>query len=416
MTLSRNIHLGHVGLLSGKWNRSSLVGSELRGKILGVVGLGRIGREVTKRAIGLEMNIIGYDPFVSQDIFDEETVKIVELDELTEKSDYITLHVPLIDSTRNLFDAKRLSKMKSSARIINVARGGIINESDLANSLNKSIIAGAAIDVFENEHLEANHPLITAKNALITPHLGASTHEASEGVSTGICKQIRDFFVEEKLSNPLNMPINDMAELRKIAPLLDLSKILGMVASQLIDTAVKSISIECFGNIVDSKAISLSYLIGLLQRITDTRLNFVNAAVIAEERGITFSHSLNTESISFANMICASITTQNSTMVLSGSVFGTNHFRIVNVLGYSLDFKPEGNMLFVQNKDIPGVIGKVGSLLSDAKVNIGEFLLGRSDEGDMAYSVIKIDDHLQSDLLAQLIQMDEILSAKQVVI
>ena len=190
LALSRNIHLGHAGLLNGEWNRSNLVGTEIRGKILGIIGLGRIGKEVIKRTIGMEMEILGYDPFVNQDTFNEEDVKLVELDELTEKSDYITLHVPLIESTKNLFDMDRLLMMKPSARIINVARGGIVNEIDLANALNKGIISGAAIDVFENEPLVGKHPLIKAKNILITPHLGASTHEASEGVSTGICRQV----------------------------------------------------------------------------------------------------------------------------------------------------------------------------------------------------------------------------------
>jgi len=383
---------------------------------LGVVGLGRIGREVIKRAIGLEMKILGYDPFVSQDIFDEEIIKIVELDDLTEKSDYVTLHVPLLDSTKNYFDADRLTKMKPSSRIVNVARGGIINESDLANALNDGIIAGAAIDVFVNEPLEKDHPLITARNVLITPHLGASTYEASEGVSTGICRQVRDFLVEEKLSNPLNMPIKDMAELRQIAPLLDLAKILGKICSQMAESPIKSISIECYGNIEDSKPISLSYLIGLLQNMTDTRLNFVNAAVIAKERGISFSHSLNTESISFSNMIRVCLTTQEEDMLLGGSVFGEDHFRIVNILGYELDFRPEGNMIFVRNKDVPGVIGKVGLLLSEANVNIGEYLLGRSEKSEMAYSVIKVDDQVTSDLLDQLTHMDEILSAQQVIL
>ena len=256
MALSRNIHTGHVGLLSGEWVRKKLIGSELRGKTLGIVGLGRIGKEVIKRAIGLEMNILGYDPFVSNDVFDEEIVNIIGLDELTEVSDYITVHVPLLDSTKNLFDLARLSTMKPSSRIINVARGGIINEIDLANALNKGIISGAAIDVFENEPLEVDHPLIKAKNILLTPHLGASTHEASEGVSTGICRQVRDFILEEKLSNPLNMPIKDMAELRQITPLLDLAKILGKIGAQLIESPIKSISIKCYGNIEDSKPIS----------------------------------------------------------------------------------------------------------------------------------------------------------------
>jgi len=413
MALSRNIHLGHLGMLAGKWNRSNLVGSELHGKILGVVGLGRIGREVIKRAIGLEMNILGYDPFVGQDLFDEEQVTIVDLDELTEKSDYITLHVPFLDTTKYLFDAQRLSMMKDSARIINVARGGIINESDLAHALNEGVIAGAAIDVFENEPLDKNHPLILSKNILLTPHLGASTLEASEGVSSGICRQVRDYLLEGKLSNPLNMPIQDMAKLKQITPLLDLAIILGKICSQLAESPIQSVSIECMGDIEDSKPIALSFLIGLIQNMTDTKINFVNAAFIAQERGMDFSHSLTSESVSFMNLVKITLITKEDEITLTGSVFGKENFRIVNILGYELDFRPEGNMLFLQNKDVPGVIGKVGKLLSDSSVNIGEYLLSRTTSKERAYSVIKVDEQINSELLNQLIKVDEILSVQQ---
>ena len=391
MALSRNIQLGHMNLINGEWNHNSLLGNELKGKTLGIVGLGRIGREVIKRAIGMEMKILGHDPFVNQDVFDPETVTLVDLDTLTKDSDYITLHLPLLDATKNLFDAERISTMKSTARIINVARGGIINESDLANALNNDIISGAAIDVFESEPLESSNPLINSKNILLTPHLGASTHEASEGVSFGICRQIKDFLLEDKLANPINMPITDMAQLKQITPFLDLAETLGKIATQLVEYPIKSISVECFGNIDDSKPISLSFLIGLFHNITDNRINFVNASVIAEERGISLSHSLNTETISFANLIIAYVTTKNGTIEVAGSVFGDQHPRIVSIMGYEVDVRPEGNMLFIQNKDVPGVIGKVGMVLGKNAVNIAEYILSRTANNDSAYSIIKFD-------------------------
>ena len=413
MALSRNIQLGHMGIVNGEWNRSNLVGNELKGKILGVLGLGRIGREVIKRAIGLEMKIMGYDPFVNQDVFDQETVTLVDLDTLTQESDYITLHMPLLDSTKNLFNAERIAAMKSSARIINVARGGIIDEADLAQALNNDIIAGAAIDVFESEPLDMNSPLIKAKNILLTPHLGASTHEASEGVSFGICRQIRDFILDEKLSNPINMPITDIAQLKQIKPFLELAETLGKIEMQLAESPVKSVSVECFGNIEDSKPIALSFLIGLFHDMTDNRINFVNAGVIAEERGISFSHSLNTEPVSFANLIVAHITTDEGTIEVAGSVFGDQHPRIVDIMGYEVDVRPKGNMLFVQNKDVPGVIGKVGMLLGGGGVNIAEYLLSRTPNNDSAYSVIKFDGEINEELLESLKKVDEILTVKQ---
>ena len=413
MALSRNIQLGHMGIINGEWNRSNLVGNELKGKTIGVVGLGRIGREVIKRAKGLEMKILGYDPFVNQDVLDPEVVSLVDLDALTSDSDYITLHLPLLDSTKNLFNKDRLTAMKPSARLINVARGGIINEPDLAEALNNGVIAGAAIDVFETEPLDADNPLIKAKNVLLTPHLGASTFEASEGVSFGICRQIKDFILDEKLSNPINMPITDMAQLKQIAPFLELAETLGKIETQLAESPVKSVSVECFGSIEDSKPIALSFLIGLFHDMTDNRINFVNAGVIAEERGISFSHSLNTESVSFSNLIVAHVTTENGTIEVAGSVFGDKHPRIVDIMGYEVDVRPEGNMLFVQNKDVPGVIGKIGMMLGEGKVNIAQYLLSRTDNSDTAYSVIKVDGQIDKKLLDKLSSIDDVLDVKQ---
>ena len=413
MGLSRNIQLGHMDIINGEWNRSSLVGNELKGKTLGIVGLGRIGREVIKRALGMEMKILGYDPFVNQEVFDPETVTLVDLDILTKNSDYITLHLPLLDTTKNLFDAERISIMKSTARIINVARGGIINESDLANALNGDVISGAAIDVFESEPLDSESPLINAKNILLTPHLGASTYEASEGVSFGICRQIKDFLLEEKLANPINMPITDMTHLKQITPFLELAEILGKIETQLVESPIKSVTVECFGNIDDSKPLALSFLIGLFHDITDNRINFVNAAVIAEERGISLAHSLNTEDVSFANLIVAHVTTENGDIKVGGSIFGGQHPRIVDIMGYEVDFCPEGNMLFVQNKDVPGVIGKVGMALGKSNVNIAEYLLSRIANNDFAYSIIKFDGIIDDALLRELNSIDEILDIKQ---
>jgi D-3-phosphoglycerate dehydrogenase len=413
MALSRNIQLGHMGISKGEWNRSNLVGNELKGKTLGVVGLGRIGREVIKRALGMDMKIIGYDPFVNQEVFDAEKVIIVNLDILCSDSDYITLHLPLLDSTKYLFDGKRLSTMKPTARIINVARGGIINEEDLAYSLNNSIISGAAVDVFESEPLDLDSPLISATNILLTPHLGASTHEASEGVSFGICQQMKDFILEGKLSNPINMPIRDMAKLKKIKPHLSLSEMLGKIQTQLVDSPIKSISVECFGNVEDSKPIALSFLIGVFHDMTDNRINFVNAAVIAKERGISLTHSLNSKPVSYSNLIVAHVVTENGTIEVAGSIFDDHHPRIVDIMGYEVDFRPEGNMLFVQNKDVPGVIGKVGMMLGEGKVNIAEYLLSRADDSDFAYSVIKVDGQIENKLLDKLSKIDEILDIKQ---
>ncbi len=412
--LSRNVHVGHAGLMNGEWKRHELVGNELKDKTLGIVGLGKIGREVMKRSLSYDMNILGYDPFVNQDMFDPDTIKIVDLDKLTVDSDFITLHVPLIDDTRSLFDLNRLKKMKSSARIINVARGGIINEKDLSTALNSDVISGAAIDVFEKEPLDSNHPFLDTKNLLLTPHLGASTIEAKEGVSKGICSQVKDFLLDQKLSNVLNIPIADMSILKKIEPYLDMTEKLGILLSQLISDPVKSIKIECFGLIEELKPISISFLKGLFHRVTDNRINFINAISIAEERGISISHSYSSEKISYSNLVVATVSTDKGDFSISGSVFSENHPRIISVMGYDIDVFPEGVMLFMKNKDVPGVIGQIGTLLGQNNINIASYILSREIKNKTAYSIVKVDEKLDDNIIGEISSLDEIETVDQI--
>ncbi len=411
--LSRNIHMGHLGMSKGEWNRHQLVGNELKGKILGVVGLGKIGREVIKRAIAYDMKILGHDPYVNQDMFDPEKVKIVDIDNLTENSDFISVHVPLLDATRDLFNLDRLSKMKPSARIINVARGGIINEKDLSEALNNDIISGAAIDVFVKEPPDKEHPFFNTKNLLLTPHLGASTIEAKEGVSVGICQQVKDYLIEQKLENVLNIPVADMSLLKEIEPYLDLSEKLGLLQSQLIKGSIKSVRVECFGNIEESKSISIAFLKGLFINIMDLRVNFINAMSVADERGISISHSYSSEANRYSNFIRTFVSTDNGEFQLGGSVFGDNHPRVVDIMGYDIDIMPEGHMLFIKNKDVPGVVGTIGTILGNNSVNIAGYVLGREKDVDIAYSIIKIDEHIGRQVLDELNALDVIIQIDQ---
>ena len=414
--LSRNIHIGHIGLIEGKWERHELVGNELKDKTIGIVGLGKIGKEVMKRALSYDMKILGHDPFVNQDMFDHEVIKIVDINKLTSDSDYITLHVPLIDSTRDLFDLKRLKQMKSTARIINVARGGIINEHDLSLALNSNIIAGAAIDVFVKEPLPSDHPFTNTKNLLITPHLGASTIEAKEGVSKGICQQIKDFLLNQKLTNVLNIPIADMSILKQIEPYLEMTEKLGNFISQLITNPVKSIQIECFGDIEEIKPISISFLKGLFNKVTDNRVNFINAIAVAEERGISISHSYSSEKISYSNLIIIKIITSDGEYSIGGSVFSENHPRIVSIMGYSIDVVPKGIMLYMKNKDVPGVIGKIGTLLGTNNINIGSYILSRNAKENSAISIVKVDEEITKEIINEISSLPEIETVNQLVL
>ena len=416
LSLSRNIQLGHMSLVQGAWNRHKLVGNELRDKILGVVGLGKIGREVIKRALSFDMKIVGYDPYVTQDSFDESEVKVISLNELIKTSDYITLHVPINDATRNLFNLEQMKQMKKTSKIINVARGGIINENDLTLALNDNIISGAALDVYENEPLDKDSGLLNAKNILLTPHLGASTFEAKEGVSLGVCKQIVEFFCNDKLLNALNIPVSDPSIMKKMLPYYKLSEKIGLILSQLSSTAVKEVEVVCYGNASDSKSISLVVLKSILSGMIDQRVNMVNADIVAKERNIKFSHTYNNKEVKFLSLVKCIVKTENEILQISGSVFDENHLRIVNVMGFDIDLNPSGAMLFVVNKDMPGVIGNIGSLLGDYNINIAEYLLGRIDNDAVAYGIVKLDSRVDKNILDSILQLDEVLSAKQVLV
>jgi D-3-phosphoglycerate dehydrogenase len=414
LALSRNIPLGHGGIIKGQWNRNALVGTELRNKTLGVVGLGKIGREVIQRSRSFNMNILGFDPYVGQDMFDDEEVRVVDLDTLTAESDYITLHVPFIDSTKDLFDFERLCRMKDSARIINVARGGIINEADLAKALNEDKIAGAAIDVFTSEPIGENNPLVKAKNIVMTPHLGASTAEAKEGVSLAVCEQVRDYLLHEKLANAINMPISDLVKLKEIQPNLDLSEAMGKLQSQLETGVIQKVHIECAGSMEETKPAMLAFLKGLLSSRIPDRVNYVNAESLALDLGIKIEYSYSSNCGSYENLIRTQVTGENGSNQINGSIFENKRLRLVKILGYEMDITPRGTLLFVHNKDVPGVVGKVGTALGSSQINIGAYILSRDSVDGEAFAVIRVDNEVPEKILTELADMQEIISIQQI--
>ena len=414
LALSRNISQGHSGLEKGEWNRHRLVGTELQNKTLGIVGLGKIGREVMERCRSFRMNIIGYDPFVNQDMFNEDVIQITDLDKLTKSADYITVHVPLDENTKNIFDYDRMKLMKSSARIINVARGGIINEKDLAQALKEDVIAGAAIDVFTSEPIDRSHPLVGVQNILLSPHLGASTTEAKEGVSRAICEQVRDFLLHEKLNNALNMPLSNLSKLNEIKPFLDCAELLGHIESQLVTGPIKKVSVECQGIADEIRPLALALLKGLLEPYVPERINYINAETIAKELGVEVDiHYSNTES-NYLNLISVRVTADDIVYRLDGSVFDNQHLRLVNILGREMEVTPKGPMLFVENNDVPGVIGKVGTHLGNFNINIAAYLLNRGGENGKAFAVIRLDNPLDEDSLNTLAGINELESVNQI--
>ena len=414
LSLARNISIASQRLNSGKWDRNNLVGTELRNKTIGIVGLGKIGREVMTRCLSFGMRVIGCDPYITDNIFSSDDVRLTDLDTLTKESDFISVHVPKLDSTNNLFDLERIKLMKSTSMIINVARGGIINEQDLAFAVKEGIIAGAAVDVFVNEPIEKDHPFINIDNILITPHLGASTKEAKEGVSVTICELVRDYLINNKLSSALNIPITDMNILKQIQPHLLLSERMGIIQGQLAQGAIQKVKVNVQGPFDDFKPFMLAFIKGLLNDRIPDRVNFINAELLAKERGIVIEYGANNEEGSYTNLISTSVIFDNKERLLDGSVFDGNQLRLVNILGYDMDINPTGHLLFVNNEDVPGVIGKVGTLLGQHKINIGAYILSDSEKMDEAFAVIRLDSEVPSSVIELLIQIPEILSVQQI--
>ena len=416
LALSRNIHSGHNSLEKGEWNRHQLVGTELQNKILGVVGLGKIGISVQKRCLSFGMKIIGSDPYVSQNQFDKDELEVTDLETLVKTADFITVHVPLTQDTRGLFDYSMLTKMKKNARIINVARGGIIDENDLCRALKENKISGAAIDVFESEPINLNHPLVGLPNALLTPHLGASTLEAKEGVSTAICTQIRDYLTNERFINVVNMRLSDLVKLKEFKPHHDLSRLLGQIQFQLGDGPIDDVQIKCFGAIDESRTLSMAFLKGLLEKRVPERINYINAEVIAKELKINLQVSFSNLETNYTNLISTTVISGGKEMQLDGSVFDKGQSRLVNINGFDLEVKPQGTMLLIKNIDVPGVIGRVGTFLGTQNINIGAYILSRRGENNNAFSVVSVDSELSKDQLKTLSAIDNIESVKQVII
>ena len=412
LALSRNVSIGDSEVKQMKWNRHLLIGSELRGKTLGLVGMGKIGREVMSRCISFGMNVLGYDPFVNKEMFKDGEIEIVDLDRLTEQSDFISIHVPLNSDTTNLFDYKRLKKMKQTARIINVSRGGIINEKDLSRALRDGVISGAAIDVFTKEPIEKSNPLIDSPNILLTPHLGASTEEAKEGVSISICQQLKSYLIDEKLENAINIPFGGLSRIKDLELSLKLSETIGRIQSQINKGVIKKVQVECSGTLEDTKPVALAFLKGFLASRIPDRINYINSEALAIDLGIKIEHSYTNDSGSYTNLIRTRVSGENEVTRIAGSIFDHNKPRLVNILGFDIDVEPSGFMLFAINDDVPGVIGKVGSVLGGSKINISGYILSRI-ENNQAFSVIRVDSVIPEETIDLILEIPEINSLQQ---
>jgi len=417
LSMNRNISQAHQSLLKGEWKRTHFTGSELFGKTLGIVGFGRIGREVAKRALGFGMKIIAYDPYLSAEAIKQPEIQVVQdLKQVLKQADYITVHTPLNDDTYHLIDEKAFALMKKGVRIINCARGGIVSEEALYQAIQSGKVRAAALDVFEKEPPEANHSLLKLPQVLATPHLGASTEEAQENVAVAVAHQVTDALFSRGIRNAVNLPSIDGETYKLIKPWLNLAEKLGLLHTQLFEGNIQELDVKYSGEVTEYNLapLTLSVLKGLLTPACGEAVNFVNAPTMARDRGITVNESKTTQVEDFLNSICVTVKTSKGTNTVLGSLFGNKDPRIVRINEFRVDAVPKGYMLVITNEDKPGVVGSVGTLLGTHKINIAEMTLGRKGEGTYAITVINTDNAVPVPVLKELKALKQIRDVKLV--
>ena len=419
ISLARSIPQANSSLKAGRWERKKFIGVELQGKTLGIIGLGRIGRVVASRARALGMQIVAYDPFIAPEQARDLEIELAPLDDVYARADFLTVHTPLTAETRGLIDREVLNKMKHGARLINCARGGLVDEDALYEALTNGTIAGAALDVFSEEPPPPEHRLLHLDQVIATPHLGASTAEAQEGVAFTVAEQMRDFLLTGALRGAVNVPAISVKEFNLMQPYVALAESLGRFQAQLVEQAVNEVRIEFAGEIVDLDAtpITRAFLAGFLRDVS-ARVNVVNAFLIADERGIKVTTTYVRSAGDNAPAMRTEIMTGPSRRSLAGNLIGyggqRREGRITEIDGFHLEARPEGHLLVMRNRDVPGVIGKVGTILGEGGVNISRFQLGRRERGGEAMAVIEVDAPLSRDTLQSLRALEQVISAQPI--
>jgi len=403
LTLSRRIPTADATVKAGGWDRNKFVGTEVAGKTLGVVGLGRIGREVARRAKAMDMHVIALDPLVTAAKAAElgyETA--ASLDELLPKVDYLTLHVPGGAETKSLIGKRELGLMKKTARILNVARGGIVNEQALADALAAGIIAGAGVDVFTAEPIVADNPLLKAPNIVLTPHLGASTLEAQENVAIEAAQLIVDFLQKGQIANAVNMAAVNPAELAEVRPYVDLARRLGLLQAQIAHGAIRKASLTYRGELAGQKTrlLTAAFTAGLLEYRLSDGVNLVNAELLARERGIEIAESMNPKKGDFAALLHTEVETEQGTTVASGTLFGDQYVRLVQLGPFRMEGYLDGVLLVFTHRDVPGLIGFVGTIFGTHGVNIAQMTVGRQTPGGEAIGILNLDNPPPEQALA----------------
>ena len=412
LALARQIPQADASTQAGKWEKNKFMGVEITGKTLGVIGCGNIGSIVADRALGLKMKVIAFDPYLSPERARDIGVEKVELDELFKRADFITLHTPLTDKTRNVIDAKALQKMKKGVRIVNCARGGLVDEQALRAALDSGHVAGAAFDVFVTEPATEN-VLFGHPNVVCTPHLGASTTEAQENVALQVAEQMSDYLLRGAITNAVNFPSISAEEAPKLKPFVALAEKLGSFAGQLTDTGISKVQIVFEGAVaqMNTKALTSAALSGLLRPMLGD-VNVVSAPVVAKERGIVVEEVTREMPEDYESLITVTVTTERQTRHVSGTVFADGRPRIVNIKGIRMDAEFAPSMIYITNLDKPGFIGKFSSTLGEAGINIATFHVGRDAPGGNAVALIEIDGDLPEAVLAKVRALPQVQQAK----
>jgi len=414
MALARNIPQANASMKEGKWEKKKFSGAEILNKTLGVVGLGKIGTVVADRALALGMNVMAYDPFLSEDQAKQLGVRCASLDDVFKEADFITLHVPLTEDTRNLINAKNIAKMKNGVRIVNCSRGPVVNEEDLADAIESGKVAGAAMDVYAKEPPGLSR-LIMLDKVICTPHLGASTKEAQDNVALAVADQIRDYLVNGTIRNAVNAPAVSGEALVTLKPFLDLAYRLGLFLGQTVQTGIKSAEAQYSGEVaaMELKPITTSFLTGLLTPIMQDDVNQVNAPMVAEERGIVVSETRVSKGEDFVSLLRFKVGTERQEHVVEGTLFGKAEPRMVRYGTFRGEFNLSGDLILLHGLDKPGVIGNVGMTLGARGVNISHFQFAREAAGGQALLFLNTDVRANDDALKALEALENIVSARR---
>ena len=411
LSLARQIPQAHASTVAGKWEKSKFVGTEISGKILGIIGCGNIGAIVADRAQGLKMRVIGFDPFLTEERAKTLGIEKVELDELLSRADFITLHTPLTDATRNVISADALHKTKKGVRIINCARGGLVDELALSAALHNGHVAGAALDVFAEEPAREN-PLFDAPNLIVTPHLGASTTEAQEKVALQIAEQLADYLTKGAVTNALNMASVTAEEAPILQPYMTLGKLLGSFLGQLEMPQIREVRLELDGKSanLNETPILASTLAGLLGPKMDS-VNMVNAATIASANGVAVATVRHDRRCDYETLLRLSVSYDGGERTIAGTLIGGNKPRIVELQDIAVEAEFPPHLLYLRNYDKPGFIGALGSVFGELGVNIATFHLGRKEEGGEAIALVEIDSDISTEVLNQVKDLPQVVRA-----